>query len=92
MQHGLTGRNPKAERLVQSREERALICDNLLSIFIMTHDQEQIIIDLIEADIRKHSIKTINPTVQAWADGRVDDVKETLEAFRRILRDNNQAH
>jgi hypothetical protein len=57
----------------------------------MTNDQEQLIIDLIEADIKKHSVEAMNQTVQTWADGKADDLKETLEAFRKILRDNDQA-
>lgn len=50
----------------------------------MTHEQEELIIELIENDIRKHSVKAMNPMVQAWADGRVELAKESLAAFREI--------
>jgi FAD/FMN-containing dehydrogenase len=51
----------------------------------MTHDQEQLIIDPLEADIKKHSVDAVNPTVQVWAGGRVEDGKKALEAFRETL-------
>lgn len=54
----------------------------------MTHDRQQLIIDLIEDDIKKYSVKAHNPIVQAWADGWVEEAKETLEAFHKIFRDN----
>ena len=54
----------------------------------MTHDQEQLIIELLEDDIRQHSVKSENPMVQAWADGRVEHAKESLESLRKIISEN----
>ena len=56
----------------------------------MTHDQEQLIIELLESDMKKHSVKAVHPMVQTWADGRVEDIKETLEEFRKILSQNEE--
>jgi|21_taG_2_1085346.scaffolds.fasta_scaffold151946_2 flagellin-specific chaperone FliS len=54
----------------------------------MTHDQEQLIIELIENDIKQHSTKGAHhPMYQSWADGRVEDLKEALEAFRELKDD-----
>ena len=50
----------------------------------MTHDQEQLIIDLIEQDIKKHSVEAHFPMVQVYVDGRVEDLKETLNAFHKL--------
>ena len=54
----------------------------------MTHDQEQLIIELLEDDIRKHSVKSENPMVQAWVDRRVEHAKESLESLRKIISEN----
>lgn len=54
----------------------------------MTHDQEQLIIELLEDDIRQYSVKSENPMVQAWADGRVEHAKESLESLRKIISEN----
>jgi len=54
----------------------------------MTRDQEQLIIELLEDDIRQHSVKSKNPMVQAWADGRVEHAEETLESLRKLLSEN----
>ncbi len=56
----------------------------------MTHDQEQLIIELLEGDIKEHSVKCVRPMVQIWADGRVEDARETLEEFRKIITMNDQ--
>lgn len=55
----------------------------------MTQEQEELIIELIEDDIRRHSVKTWPPTpaMQAWADGRVALAKESLAAFRELKED-----
>jgi len=56
----------------------------------MTHDQEQLIIELLEDDIRQHAVKSENPMVQAWADGRAEHAKETLESLRKLLSENTE--
>ena len=58
----------------------------------MTQEQEELIIELIESDIRKHSVNAMNPKVQAWADGRVELAKESLAAFQELKEDLNFAN
>lgn len=57
-------------------------CDCRASARSLLCEQKELIEELIENDIRKHSVEAINPMVQAWADGRVELAKETLAAFR----------
>ena len=56
----------------------------------MTHDQEQLIIKILEDDIKKYSVEARSPMVQTWADGRVEDVKEAMTEFRKLLSDNER--
>jgi hypothetical protein len=51
---------------------------------VMNQEQENLIVELIKNDIKKHSIEAMHPAVRECLDRRVRLAKESLAAFREL--------